>query len=356
MHEDSGPAAVRDLDQCRRAFERWLTAQQPAGENVVVSPASALSGGYSGDLLAFDATWTVRGERQQQNLVVRFEPATHNQVFLDTNFHEQYRVIKALGARTEVRVPRVIGYEADPSVLGSRFYVMARMPGTPGLIGGEWIDAVERHGRDSMWRMWWHGLEAMAVLHRVDAHAVELGFLDQPDRGDDPIAQQLHYYREYYAWVAHGQRHEVIEYALDWLEANNPRVRDIGVQWGDARRGNQLFSPDLRCTAILDLEMVTLGPAEADLGWWLYTSEIEMREPLGEHTPSAEETVRRYGQLLGRELSEIDYFVVFAAMRVAVLMIKLQELRGGHVDGHERAAGDAKLAQVLHALTNAPAT
>jgi hypothetical protein len=47
----------------------------------------------------------------------------------------------------------------------------------------------------------------------------------------------------------------------------------IELCWGDARPGNQMFDgPEL--LAIFDWEMVSLGNAESDLGWWLFVGII----------------------------------------------------------------------------------
>ena len=60
---------------------------------------------------------------------------------------------------------------------------------------------------------------------------------------------------------------------------------------------------DHRCVAVLDWEMVTLGPWEQDLAWWLFLDRHHS-EGLGvprlEGFPSHRDTVAHYERLMGR--------------------------------------------------------
>jgi aminoglycoside phosphotransferase (APT) family kinase protein len=118
----------------------------------------------------------------------------------------------------------------------------------------------------------------------------------------------------------------VAEAALGWLHANRPEPDDpLGLCWGDARIGNMIFDHD-RCVAVLDWEMVTLGPWEQDLAWWLFLDRHHS-EGLGvprlEGFPSHADTVARYEELMGRRVRNLDYYTVFAGFRFAVVMIRV---------------------------------
>lgn len=63
--------------------------------------------------------------------------------------------------------------------------------------------------------------------------------------------------------------------------------------------------------------------------------------------PTVEETTSRYAKLLGREIADIGYYMVFASLRLAVLRIKLSILREGQPDRAEPDAGIPRLANVL---------
>jgi aminoglycoside phosphotransferase (APT) family kinase protein len=335
------------MSACGRALQGWFGRQWSHASNVEVSEPTVLSGGYSGELLGADVTWRADGADHRQGFVVRIEPSSDYQIFLDTNFDKQYRTLEVLNGIASVPIPTVLGFENDASVLGSRFYIMERVQGSPAPIGVPWIEAVKERGADEMRRLWWNGLSAMAAMHRVDVAEHGLEFLAQPERGSDALDEQWDYYREYYDWVRNGVSYAPIEEGFDWLAANKPTDAETAILWGDARRGNALFDDAGVCTALLDFEMVALGPPEADLGWWLYTSELEMRQPLEPWCPGIDETVAVYEDYLGRKIENINYYVVLASLKCATLMIKLQALRGGSVDGHEKHANHEALARTM---------
>jgi aminoglycoside phosphotransferase (APT) family kinase protein len=236
--------------------------------------------------------------------------------------------MEALGRHTDVLVPPVIGFERDASVLGAPFFVMEKIAGripedNPPYHAEGWVTEVAPAARASMW---WTGIEQMAAVHRVDWRQLGLGFLDDAGRGRPGLEQQLDYYGEYFAWAAGDHPQPVAKAALDWLRANRPEPDDpIGLCWGDARIGNMIFDHD-RCVAVLDWEMVTLGPWEQDLAWWLFLDRHHS-EGLGvprlEGFPSHADTVARYEELMGRRARNLDYYTVFAGFRFAVVMIRV---------------------------------
>jgi aminoglycoside phosphotransferase (APT) family kinase protein len=338
----------RDLVQTRATIQRWLEQHHAIGQDLRVGELQRFPQGFSGELLTFDLTYRSGHVESKLGMVVRVEPSRQYQLFLDTNFEGQYRVMEALSRHTSVRVPRPIGFEADLDTLGARFYVTEKAPGATGMLGLEWMNAVGDRGRE---QMWWNGLAAMAELHRADPKRLGLDFLDQPTRGSDPIDQQLNYYWKYYCWARGGEPHPVIEAAYEWLRRNKPLpLPPVGIVWGDAKRGNQLYTEGLECSAILDFEMVCLGPAEVDLAWWL-EGEHQTAEALGLSSPTVEETIARYTELLGRELADIGYYMVFAAFRLAVLRIKLYLLREGEPTRGQPDDGDKRLSRVLARYT-----
>jgi aminoglycoside phosphotransferase (APT) family kinase protein len=325
-------------------LQQWFEEHHAPGENMAIGELHGFQQGFSGELLTFDLTYQKDGAEQSDGMVVRIEPNEKLQLFLDTNFEGQYRVMEALWRHTSVRVPRPIGFEPNLDFLGARFYVMEKSRGNTGMLGMEWMNAVGDQGRELMW---WNGLAAMAELHRADPRQLGLDFLDQPTRGSDPIDQQLQYYWEYYYWAREGESHPVIDAAYQWLRRNKPLLLPpVGIVWGDAKRGNQLFTEDLECSAILDFEMACLGPAEEDLAWWL-EGERQTAEMLGISSPTVEETTARYGELIGREIEDIGYYMIFAAFRIAVLRIRLFRLREGEPNRRPLDEGDKRLALVL---------
>jgi aminoglycoside phosphotransferase (APT) family kinase protein len=299
--------------------------------------------GWSGELLGLRASWFADEARVERDFVVRIEPMPTYQLFLDTNFEEQFRVIEALHRSTDVPVPGVVGFEPDHALLGGRFFVMEMVAGRTGGVAEPWMAALRPSARDGLW---WTGLETMARLHRVDWHGLGLDFLWAPRRGATALEQQLAYYGEYYDWARDGIRSPVIEHAAEWLHHHLPVDVPTSMSWGDARRGNLLFGPDLRCTAMMDFEQVALGPPELDLGWWL-VAERRMADAAAVALPSKDATVERYGELLGRPVERIEYFEVLAAYRIAVMHLQLTKLRGSDPGQTHRPDGEATLRELM---------
>jgi aminoglycoside phosphotransferase (APT) family kinase protein len=317
----------RDLAIARWALTGWLAARLGADDVRLSDIESPAFTGFSNETLLFDAEWSAGGEVQRRGMVARVKPTGYT-IFLESAFEEQYRVMEALRRHCDVLVPPVLGYEHDASVLGAPFFVMEKVAGripedNPPYHTEGWVTEVTPDERASMW---WTGIDQMAGVHRVDWRQLGLDFLDDSRRGRPGLDQQLDYYAEYLAWAAGDRPQPVAEAALEWLRANRPVPDDpIGLCWGDARIGNMIFDAG-RCVAVLDWEMVTLGPWEQDLAWWLFLDRHHS-DGVGvarlEGFPSHAETIARYAQLMGRPARNLDYYTVFAGFRFAVIMIRV---------------------------------
>jgi aminoglycoside phosphotransferase (APT) family kinase protein len=157
-----------------------------------------------------------------------------------------------------------------------------------------------------------------------------VAFLDRPELGDSPLDQELSFYRGYFAWASEGARNQVIESAFEWLESHRPaEVGPTVLSWGDARIGNMIFADDLSVAGVLDWEMAALGRPEQDLGWWLFmhrqhTEGFGLPHPEG--FPTRTEVIARYEDLTGRSVCDLEYYEVLAALRGAVIMVRLARL------------------------------
>jgi aminoglycoside phosphotransferase (APT) family kinase protein len=274
--------------------------------------------------------------------VVRVEPSAENQVFLDTNFHGQYVATRALG-RSGVKVPELIGFESDPAIIGRAFYVMARMPGRPADLANDWVAALDDAGRETIW---WTAMAEMATIHRLDPETVNFADAGWSAQVADPVAYQVDYYRRYYEWL---KPRPIIEAALRWLTEAAPAEVSPCIAWGDSRPGNQLFTAPDHCTAILDLEQISLGQAELDLGWWWYVESMR-RGAIGMAHPSLEDTSERYGQLIGRPVRDMDYFTILGGLRHAVIRMRLNGLATGDEDQHGKYPVEEVLGRTLRRL------
>ena len=317
----------RDLGQARAALVEWIAARNPDAREVQVTKLTSPRSGFSGDLLLGDARWSDGGESVERRMVIRVEPA-RDQVFLDSRFEEQYRVQEILCAHTDIPVPRTIAFEGDPAFLGARFYVTEHVSGrcvdSSSPDDHWWLD-LDEDGRRLVWS---GGLDQLAAIHRLDLAALGLDFLAEPHRGETPLAQQLHYYREFYEWsAAEYVRTPVLERALDRLDDDRPAETHPPVLlWGDVRHGNVLYDHRGRVTAVIDWEMVALGPPEIDVSWCLAMDRLSRRNPAIAALPSMDSTLPYYERLLGRPMEHLDYYVTFSLTRAAIIQHRLAGL------------------------------
>ena len=324
----------RDLEATRGILAPWFAANF-GGEDVEVGPIQgpALTG-FSNETLLMDVGYTTAdGTRRTDGVVVRVKPTAHT-VFLESDFEWQYQVLEILGARTNVPVPVMRGFEADASILGAPFFVMDRIDGCrvpadspPYTIAG-WVhdDATPEQRRALVES----GLEAMAAVHALDWKQLGLDFLDKPQYGALGFEQQLTYYETAFEWAAEGEEQPIVGAALDWVRAHRPVVDpEITVCWGDARINNQLFDDDCNVAAVLDWEMVTLADPMMDLGWWLFL-DMHFHEgfskPRLEGFPTREEMVAHYEQVSGRTARDLEFYEIFAGVRFGVVMMRIKSL------------------------------
>lgn len=292
-----------------------------------VTPPQAT--GFSTDTLLFDATWKAESREQRKALVARVRP-TGYAVFPEYDIALQYSVVKALGERTDIPVPRVHWLEEDESVLGAPFYVMdkveGRIPGdNPPYHAAGWVTEITPEERAAFW---WDGLDVLARIHKLDWRQLGFGVLDRRQFGAPGLEQQLNYYEHYFEWAKRDRENPIAAAAFAWLKKNRPATSHLGLCWGDSRIGNMIFN-DGRCVAVLDWEMVTLGDPIQDLAWWLFLDRHHS-EGIGVARlpgfPTREETVARYERLTGRRVETLHYYEIFAAFRFAVIMMRVAQM------------------------------
>jgi aminoglycoside phosphotransferase (APT) family kinase protein len=241
----------------------------------------------------------------------------------------QYRAMEIAGRHAVPMCP-LVGYEADPSVLGQPFFVMGFVDGVIPADVPRYSEAgflVEEATPEERRRMVRTGFEAMAKVHSIDWRRAGLDWLDASGTGHPTQAAQVELYRAFVAAQLAGRAHPVMDRALDWLDANDPHDERVGLSWGDSRLGNVIWQ-DYRPVVVCDWEACALCPTEADVGWWLMfdrTSFDDLGVERMEGFPTREEMIGIYEDVSGREVRHPLYWEVFGAMRYAAIMIPLSD-------------------------------
>ncbi|GAA0900909.1 phosphotransferase family protein [Streptomyces thermoalcalitolerans] len=322
----------RDPDLTRAALTHWLGTRSDEIGAVELGPVTVpKEAGFSGEILLFDAEWTESGVRRRQALAVRVAPTGHR-VLPEDFWDDQVRLLKLLGG-TGLPVPKVLWDEPSGEYLGAPFLVMERVDGQvpadlPSYHRQGWLADLPPGDRAAVWN---GGVDALAAVHRLDVREIGAGFLDRPEFGPTGSGQLLRRFTHHLDFYGVADDNTTAAAALDWLRAHVPDdTGPVSLLWGDARIGNIVYA-GTRPVALLDWEMAALGPAEADLAWYLHMDR-HLSEGIGAPRlaglPGRAETVARWEERVGRTARDLPFHEVFAAYRFCVVTARVARLLG----------------------------
>ncbi|UYQ61269.1 phosphotransferase family protein [Streptomyces peucetius] len=263
----------------------------------------------------------------------------------------EHRVISALTA-TAVPVPRPVLLCEDESVIGSPFYVMEFVDGTPYRTAEQLAPLGAERTRAAVLSL----VDTLVDLHAVDPQAVGLGDFGRPEGFLD---RQL---RRWGKQLAASRCRDLA--GIDELHAalgrELPASPAATVVHGDYRLDNVLIGDDDRIRAVLDWEMSTLGDPLTDLGLLvMYSKRLELPDSPVSTTagaaghPSPAELIERYAGRSGRDTSAISWYEAFAWFKLAVILegIHYRYTLGQTVGAGFDRIGDLVPVFIEHGLT-----
>lgn len=299
----------------RPALARWLAERGVSDGRV--PDIELIAGGRS--------NLTYRLDLGGSQLVLRRPPLGH---VLPTahDMSREFRVLSALHG-TEIPVPAPVALCSDSGIIGAPFYVMEHVNGLVLRTKDDGRQLTPDQGRQLSELL----AGMLAAIHAVDIAAVGLTGFGRPE---GYLARQLARWQR--QWELSVTR-EMPGYdrLVERLAAGLPGDGDHSLVHGDFRIDNMLVTLGAQpgIAAVVDWEMSTLGDPLADLGLTLmYWADPD--DPVWttlEANVAAEITslpgffsraalVRRYGELTGRDLSGIGYYMAFGAFKLAVVL------------------------------------
>ena len=255
----------------------------------------------------------------------------------DAGILREWRIIEALDG-TDVPHTAAVAVCADTAVLGRPFYLMGFVHGWSPL-GEEGWPAPFDTDLDARAGLGYQLVEGIARLSQVDWQAKGLQDLGRPDGFHE---------RQVDRWTAFldrikGRELPGFEEASAWLRAHRPLDYIPGLMHGDYQFANVMFDvgAPARLAAIVDWEMGTVGDPKLDLAWVLQswpedTSGAEAAEASYVDLtgmPTRSQMLARYAEVSGRQVDDIDYYVILAKWKLAVVLEQ----------GFQRAGDDEKL-------------
>ncbi|MCU1344550.1 MAG: putative adenine phosphoribosyltransferase, partial [Acidimicrobiia bacterium] len=311
----------------RSIVHGWLLPRLPGAKDLQLSEIEMPSGaGVANETLMFDATWTDDQGPQKRSFVLRAD--SPDPLFLESPAELHYRIYKLLGEESDVPVPPVLDFESDTSLLGVPFFLMGkiegRVPGDQPPFNVEgWVVDLPPTDRRALWTNF---VGVMAQLHQVDSAKFDL--LQRPELGKSGLEQHVRHWFRYYDLNKGTTDYPIVDAARQWLIDNLPDDAPTAFSWGDARLQNVIFQ-GTDVAAVLDWDMVSLAGPEADVAWYCV---LEHGQTKGLGIPSLDglgsrrETLELWEQLMGRKAQHFEYQLMFAAFRLATVMIRLPNL------------------------------
>jgi aminoglycoside phosphotransferase (APT) family kinase protein len=315
---------VIDIDR----LEKWMDEVGLPGQGEPIEQRY-LSGGSQNEI------YEIR--RGELHGAVRIPPPTAPES-RDAGILREWRIIEALDG-TEVPHTAALGMCSDKSLLGRTFYMMGFVDGwSPMETMGRWpepfnSDLEARKG------LAYQLIEGIALLGNVDWRAKGLEDLGRPDGFHD---------RQVERWTAFLERIKGrdlpgFEVAADWLRKHRPIDFIPGLMHGDYQFANVMFKhgAPARLAALIDWEMGTVGDPKLDLAWVVQSWPENLDDPSLTGAgyadlyamPSKDQLVQHYADISGRQVDDLDYYIILAKWKLGVVLEQ----------GYQRAGDDEKL-------------
>ena len=294
-----------------RKLERWLADNVPDARGRV--RVELLAGGSSN--LTFQVcddanTWVLR------------RPPTAHVLATAHDMGREFRVQRAL-MDTGVPVARMIAQCTNPDVLGAPFYLMELVDG---LIYGD-ADTAAHLSMDEARGVSCELIDVLSQLHAVNPTHVGLANFGRPDGF---LNRQIHRWQKQWEHSRRSDIPELEEVAARLVDAVPARSLSCVVH-GDYGLRNVMFRRDdaTRIRAVLDWEMATLGDPMTDIAvlltYWgpvgdlIWQNQGERPQAANPGFLSSADLADRYARTSGLDMTELDFYVVLATFKLAVI-------------------------------------
>jgi aminoglycoside phosphotransferase (APT) family kinase protein len=258
------------------------------------------------------------------------------------DMQREFRVISAMKG-TDVPAPEAFAYCEDPAVNERPFYIMSFVDGFIPVVPDE---VARRYDEPARRHMGEHLVDVLAALHTLEPEKVGLGDFG---KAQGFIARQVKRFTGQLETISRDvpEMYELARRLGAWV----PDESSAAIVHGDYRLDNCIMNDAGDVIAVLDWEMATLGDPLADLGMLkMYWGEAaDAGSPSSASTPviqlpgfpNWEDAKTRYAARSGRSIENLDYYVVLAHFKLAVIVEGINERfkQGGTVGAGFEAMG-----------------
>lgn len=258
----------------------------------------------------------------EQELVLRRPPFGAN-IKSAHDMSREYRILSQLHPVYN-KIPRALLYCNDESIIGAPFYLMERVQG---IVLRAKPPAGLPLTPDVMRNLSIASVDNLAAIHAIDYESAGLGDLGKPQ---GYVARQVRGWTERYA-NAKTDDIPAMERIAWWLAEHLPPESGAALIHNDYKYDNLVLDAnDLSIRAVLDWEMATLGDPLMDLGtmlgYWVEANDpAELRAlafclTMLPGNLTRDEIVQRYARVSKRDVSQIQFYYVYALYKIAVII------------------------------------
>jgi len=297
---------------------------------------------------------TYRLDTDGRSWVLRRPPLSH---VLPTahDMRREFRVISALEP-TAVPVPHALALCEDASINDAPFYIMSYVEG---LVPSEPAKVKQQYDEQTLRRTSEELIDTLVALHAIDPASVGLADFGKPQGF---IGRQV---RRFAGQISQNKTRdfpELVELSRRLSAAIPEETGDYSIVHGDYRLDNCVLDGDGHIAAVLDWEMATLGDPLADVGlqvmyWARGASGAPASTPANAVSAlpgflTLDEAITRYAEQSGRSMEKLDFYVVLAYFKLAVIVegIYARFLEGGTVGAGFEGTGQQAMGLALGGL------
>ena len=232
----------------------------------------------------------------------------------------EHRVMKAL-AGTDVRVPQMLAYCEDESIIGTAFFIMEYLDGR--VFVDQSLPDISANDRRKIYE---EMNRTISAIHRLDYASLGLETFGKPGN---------YFARQIARWSRQVREANIaipdsLNKLMDWLPEHTPAGDETSLIHGDFRMDNLIFhKTDLRIIGVLDWELSTLGNPLADfayqcMAWRIPPSlwrGIQGLDLLALGIPSESEYIAMYEKQVGRSISEHwPFLMAYNLFRISAIL------------------------------------
>jgi aminoglycoside phosphotransferase (APT) family kinase protein len=320
----------RDPHTTRQQLQKWFDNTSNTASGVWVNSDLQIPAGVgnANETVLFSVTYEDGVAPRCEQLVLRIAPTTYT-VFMKADLGQMCALIENLATSVRFPVPEIRWFEPSTDILGAPFCIMSRAPGRVPTDNDPAANWVLQLPADQQQQLWTNGFRAMCSIHMDPGRGPAEEILRRHLSGRSGVEQQLDYWNRYRVWA--GVSDERVDRIYNWLTSHTPSDMTTSLSWGDARLENLIFDNEMRCTAVLDWEMASLGGPLMDLGFWLNWDKVLANS--GAPRPagySREAVLDLWDELTGIPLTGLAWYEVFAAYRLANVCGRIAILSESH--------------------------